>query len=374
MTIEIQHKSQVRDFRDKRKIDLNQSLGDYTQNIQPLSENSKNCKLRRTLRGHFGKVYALQWGGACDESKDSPYLITASQDGKLIIWNGLNTHKKHAISLRSSWVMTCALEPKKGHLVACGGLDNMCSVHKIPKEINMAQTHPTELIRHDGYLSCCRFINGNNILTCSGDGTALLWDISQREHTCEFTGHESDVMSISVCPTDEENIFVSGSCDTTAKVWDKRVTGSSTSLNTAVISFGADTLDEDHAHESDINSVAFLPNGKSFATGSDDSTVRLFDMRACAQISKYHTADVISGVTSVAVSKSGRLIFAGYEDNTCFSWDTLCSGENVPLHQRRPYCLGGSDGHEMRVSCIDVNSNGQAVATGSWDTLVKVWA
>ena len=36
----------------------------------------------------------------------------------------------HAIPLRSSWVMTCAYAPS-GNYVACGGLDNICSIYNL---------------------------------------------------------------------------------------------------------------------------------------------------------------------------------------------------------------------------------------------------
>lgn len=36
-------------------------------------------KQRRILKGHFGKIYALNW------SSDSRHLVSASQDGKLIV-------------------------------------------------------------------------------------------------------------------------------------------------------------------------------------------------------------------------------------------------------------------------------------------------
>lgn len=36
----------------------------------------------------------------------------------------------HAIPLRSSWVMTCAYAPS-GNFVACGGLDNICSIYNL---------------------------------------------------------------------------------------------------------------------------------------------------------------------------------------------------------------------------------------------------
>lgn len=60
-------------------------------------------KVRRTLKGHLGKVYALHWAA------DKRHLVSASQDGKLIVWDSYSTNKVHAIPLRSSWVMTCAV-------------------------------------------------------------------------------------------------------------------------------------------------------------------------------------------------------------------------------------------------------------------------
>lgn len=60
-------------------------------------------------------------------------LVSASQDGKLIVWDSYTTNKVHAIPLRSSWVMTCAYAPS-GSYVACGGLDNICSIYRLVVE------------------------------------------------------------------------------------------------------------------------------------------------------------------------------------------------------------------------------------------------
>lgn len=35
---------------------------------------------------------------------DKKHLVSASQDGKLIVWDGFTTNKVHAVPLRSSWV------------------------------------------------------------------------------------------------------------------------------------------------------------------------------------------------------------------------------------------------------------------------------
>lgn len=75
----------------------------------------------------------------------------------------------HAIPLRSSWVMTCAYAPS-GSYVACGGLDNICSIYSLKtREGNVRVSR--ELSGHNGYLSCCRFLDDNQIVTSSGDMT-----------------------------------------------------------------------------------------------------------------------------------------------------------------------------------------------------------
>jgi WD40 repeat protein len=67
----------------------------------------------------------------------------------------------------------------------------------------------------------------------------------------------------------------------------------------------------------------FFPNGFAFATGSDDATCRLFDIRADQELAMYSHDNIICGITSVAFSKSGRLLLAGYDDFNCNVWDTM---------------------------------------------------
>ena len=69
--------------------------------------------------------------------------------------------------------------------------------------------------------------------------------------------------------------------------------------------------------------MQFFPNGNVFATGSDDATCRLFDLRADQELMVYSHDNIICGITSVAFSKSGRLLLAGYDDFNCNVWDTL---------------------------------------------------
>lgn len=116
-------------------------------------------------------------------------------------------------------------------------------------------------------------------------------------------------------------------------------------------------------HESDINAVQFFPNGDAFATGSDDASCRLFDLRADCELSVYSNEAVLCGITSIGFSVSGRLLFGGYDDCNCHVWDTL-KGER----------LGTLSAHDNRVSCLGVAPDGMALCTGSWDSTLKIWA
>lgn len=142
---------------------------------------------RRALRGHLAKIYAMHWAA------DRRHLVSASQDGKLIVWDAYTTNKVHAIPLRSSWVMTCAYSPS-GNFVACGGLDNICSIYSLTNKDGTNAKGARELSAHSGYLSCCRFINDRQIVTSSGDMTCMLWDIEAGVRVVEFSDHTGDVM------------------------------------------------------------------------------------------------------------------------------------------------------------------------------------
>ncbi|KAG9835361.1 hypothetical protein KCU68_g11306, partial [Aureobasidium melanogenum] len=98
-------------------------------------------------------------------------------------------------------------------------------------------------------------------------------------------------------------------------------------------------------------------------TGSDDASCRLFDIRADRELQSYTIGEPVCGITSVAFSVSGRLLFAGYDDFECKVWDTL-RGERV----------GTLQGHDNRVSCLGVSNDALSLCTGSWDSMLRIWA
>eukprot|EP01101_Sappina_pedata_P011491 TRINITY_DN7736_c0_g1_i1.p1 TRINITY_DN7736_c0_g1~~TRINITY_DN7736_c0_g1_i1.p1 ORF type:complete len:362 (-),score=153.81 TRINITY_DN7736_c0_g1_i1:206-1246(-) len=300
-----------------------------------------NLRLRRTLKGHLAKIYAMQW------SEENPTLASASQDGKLLVWNAVTCLKMNAINLPSNWVMTCGYSPS-GEFVASGGLDNTCSVW------NVRGQNPTKVSRelqgHDGFLSCCRFIDNRQIVTSSGDHTCGLWDIEAASQTTSFKMHTADVMFVAL--NKSKTHFVSCGCDHNIIGWDIK-SGKATHI-----------FDE---NETDVNTVTFFPNDHTFAAGTEEGNVILYDLRTHTELNRYSLPDnnpnsPISP-TSIAFSASGRLMFTSYTEGGCVIYDTLKAERKGELRSA----------HEKRISSIGVSGDGNALCTASWDSFMKIW-
>lgn len=118
-------------------------------------------------------------------------------------------------------------------------------------------------------------------------------------------------------------------------------------------------------HDSDINCCDWCPNSHSFATASDDSSCRLFDIRSLRQIGCYSHPNINCSITSVVVSKSMQFLLAGYDDFKVRVW-SLFHGHQ-PVSELK-------EGHQNRVSCMGLSADGFALATGSWDMSLLLWA
>eukprot|EP00457_Paulinella_chromatophora_P004510 gb/GEZN01004522.1/.p1 GENE.gb/GEZN01004522.1/~~gb/GEZN01004522.1/.p1 ORF type:complete len:330 (+),score=44.44 gb/GEZN01004522.1/:444-1433(+) len=322
-------------------------------NLQPFAASTK-FTLKKLLKGHFGKIYCAQWSKTPGEYR----VVSASQDGKLVIWNAATSNKLSAVTLKSSWVMACGYGT---NTVAAGGLDNLVSVYALDEDGKTDLNAPPkcELNAHEGYVSCIRFLGGDNnkVVSSSGDQRVMLWDYNKGTMIRAYEDHKSDVMSVGVNPSNMA-IIVSGACDTKARIFDLRADGKKCAR-------------EFNGHESDINGVSWMRNGLAFATGSDDASCLIWDVRVPSQpMQTLNDAKKPSGVTSLDFSYSGRLCFVAYDDipYTVSIWDSkdgkvCCDALGVPTHS-----------HEERISCVQVSEDGSAVLTGSWDMMLKCWA
>lgn len=116
--------------------------------------------------------------------------------------------------------MSVAFAPS-GNFVACGGMDNMCTVYDVNnRDATGAAKIVRELAGYEGFLSSCRFLDDSHIITGSGDMKICHWDLEAGKRTMDFNAHCGDVVSISLSP--DKNTYVTGSVDKTCKLWDVR--------------------------------------------------------------------------------------------------------------------------------------------------------
>lgn len=353
-------------------------LVEMSKKIPPLKRNSINLKPMLALRGHNNKIADVRW------SRDSRNVLSASQDGFMLIWDSCSGLKLNAIPLDSQWVLSCDISPSGG-LVASAGLNNSCTIYRVSKENRVQQNVVSIFKGHTGYVSDLAFTDNSHVVTASGDMTCAFWDIPRAKRIREFAEHLGDVLTLSLSPPDAENgmnVFASGGSDGYVYLWDVRTGGVAQTF---------------FVSDSDINALQFCRDGNALVSGSDDGAIRLFDLRSDCNIATYSLADALhqtqqstqfyhrseekshstqsrvssllsanyldnQGVVSLDFSGSGRLLYSCYTDFGCVVWDVLKSE-----------IVGKLEGHTSRVSRVKSSPDGLAVCTGSWDSTMKIW-
>ena len=179
----------------------------------------------------------------------------------------------------------------------------------------------------------------------------MQWDVETGTSTAAWSDHGSDVMSLDVRPNDP-NVFASCSCDHSVRVWDVRV-----SQKHAVACL--------NVFPSDVNDVRWFPDSEALGAAGDDHSCRLMDLRCMNELNRYYDANKCTATaSSCSFSSSGRLLFAGYDDTFIHAWDTVSPDSKIHATLAN---------HEARITEIGVAPSGQALASCSWDTTVKVY-
>ncbi|KAJ5152980.1 G-protein beta WD- 40 repeats containing protein [Penicillium canariense] len=154
--------------------------------------------------------------------------------------------------------------------------------------------------------------------------------------------HKGNVNTVAFSPDGKQ--FASGSSDGTIKLW-----------NTAT----GDLQKALERHSASVNSVAFSPDGKHIISGSDDRTIKLWNT-ATGDLQKIlgHS----ESVNSVAFSPDGKRIASGSNDYTIKLWDTITGDLQRTL-----------EGHSDVVLSVSFSPDGKQIASGSIDTTIRVW-
>jgi tetratricopeptide (TPR) repeat protein len=123
-------------------------------------------------------------------------------------------------------------------------------------------------------------------------------------------------------------------------------------------------------HADAVRSVTFSPDGRRLVSGSEDKTIRVWDLKTGKKLARYmgHSG----AVTCVAVSPSGEYILSGSTDHSIRLW-SMESGEEVRRFGAGGRFFGGNAGHSDAVVSVAFAPDGARAISAGWDKSVRLW-
>ncbi|XP_046810846.1 WD repeat-containing protein 47 isoform X1 [Lucilia cuprina] len=253
----------------------------------------------------------------------------------------------------------CTAWSKDGKFIATGSNDKSIKIMQYSDENKQLEGREIELTMHDGTVRDLCFLedscNERKLLASGGAGNCKIYitDCGVLSPAQTFIGHSGHIFSIYSW---DNNMFVTGSQDKTVRFWDLRV---NECINTVLPSCYYDSMG------SPVTSVCVDPTGRLLVSGHEDSSCVLHDIRRNRQIQCFqpHSADI----RSIRFSPSAYyLLTCGYDNKIVL---TDLQGN---LTQSLPSVAVGE--HGDKVISARWHPQDFSILTTSADKTAKLWA
>jgi WD40 repeat protein len=342
------------------------------------TEQAENA-LRQAVLG-FRALTVLRVGrvfvGGADISPDGDRAVSASDDGKLRIWD-LRTGRVIATVQAHRGAPRAARFTSDGRFVVSAGTDGAVVV------TDMRTRRHRAVIRNPRTFALGVALAPDGKVVASGfsDGTVRIASIEGAPRVRVFRGHKAAVFGVAL--SDDQTRVAGAALDGTVLVWHLRgkrlptmLRGTRTSASSVsflprdngrligtddsgrIWFWNADTGAEEDRVRADrqaLFAARFSPDGRRIAAASEDGTIKIIDAA-----SKRVTA-VLRGhsgrVRDVNFDAKGDQVISASEDGTIRTWDP-----------------GSARVMPGPVTNASISSNGRLVVAGGGDGTVRIWS
>ncbi|MDZ8189931.1 MAG: CHAT domain-containing protein [Nostoc sp. ChiSLP02] len=274
-------------------------------------------------------------------SPDGKSLASASDDNTIKLWDSKEKRSPNFQTFtadKNDDVTSVALSPD-GKTLASGNYSGSIEI----RDLNGKKLHTVLNPENIGSINSLVFSPDSKTLASTeaskNSSSIKVWSLNSNKPRI-INDSQEGITRVVFSP---DGKTLASTDKTTIKLWD---------LNTN----NSQTL---KGHTKFVSSIAFSPDGKILASGSNDNTIKLWDLKNGNELQtlKGHQGSV----SSIIFSPDGKILASASNDKTIKLWDL--NGKELRTFKR----------HKGWIYTIAFSPDGKTLASGSGDKTVKFW-
>ncbi|KAG8795687.1 hypothetical protein FRC12_011296 [Ceratobasidium sp. 428] len=281
-------------------------------------------------------------------SPDGAYIASGSWDETICIWNA-RTGELVGGPLRghSGSVTSLQYSPSGSRLASVSTHDRIVYIWD-----PLAGQLATQLLQARGdnsILWASYSVDGEQVLACSKRGSLYTWDTSVVEAgTQACFDHPVDVEHAPHRGLDgaPDNLCVADRVEDVDQTHAPQTADKST-----------------EGHHDEITALAYSPDGAYLVSGSEDCTLRIWDVRTGRMVGQPFDSSHTGGIQSVSFSPDGTRVVSGSFDQTIRIWDV-----DTRRMLGTPFLR-----HTSLITSVAYSPDGTHIASSSSDKTIRIW-
>eukprot|EP00475_Leptophrys_vorax_P040530 TRINITY_DN7526_c0_g1_i1.p1 TRINITY_DN7526_c0_g1~~TRINITY_DN7526_c0_g1_i1.p1 ORF type:complete len:744 (-),score=177.26 TRINITY_DN7526_c0_g1_i1:1856-3871(-) len=328
--------------------------------IESIAENSpsqevKNIDFESNFKG-LKEIHSVEVHRKAISSllylEDSEDVITVSQDSTLKVYSMKENKVRRSANISKLALSSIAImkqSSEKHPPCFVGSWDNNIYLY------SMAFGNISNTVRaHDDAVSALHLCEkSNQLVSGSWDSTVKVWDVSsgsdiRRVPLMVFSDHDCAVKCVSICTTsnDRSTLVAAGSENGTVVLWDVRQKNI--------------VREYEGAHSDEISWLRFSPNGNSFISSSVGGDFQLWNISSATPVL---SKSLRSPIKQVEFLSSNLILVASERHGSVSLWGVSSSAADLRHSLELP---------NKTVSCFDVTQSAEAIVIGGGSSSASI--